>query len=662
MAFGVAFLLLTWASGAQALDALVPCGGTGQALCQTCDILKLVKNLFDFLFFYLMPVMATLLFLYAGFLILLGGMDPGTVQKGYKVFRNTGWGLLILVTAWLIVNTTLRTIAGDNNVAANWWQLECKDELVDTIGAVSPSPTASASANFHFGGGKSGGGGASDSWGIYIKNYMKFETPVNTVFTKKLEVDSSAKKPVTWKITSGDLPDGLKLNETSGEITGTPTKVATYEFTVQVQDSATPKAQGDKEFTATITAGNVGPTTCGDAELKTLAQQALTAGLSFSTDSTCGGGHQAKENITDIVAGRCPAVCNAGSCSSDGKTKLCAANTCPAGGTSGAATVNKNLMRAIIALGAHKQGASSIQISSLTTGSHSCGNDSHYLGNAVDITFSPATQTVAEAIRSFMKSQAGAIATQIACEGGGSFNTTGPCTNVGSSGFHIHAEVRGTGGAAGGGGDSGSGDKTCSYSSVNLCQASGTCPAPSCDKSSDGKFSYGIAIKQAAANIAISGVNTEALIRAVMFKESSCDVNSVSNSNPPSCGLMQLQPATANVFKSRCGVNADITCDWLRQPANAEASICIGAYYLQSIAGGTCGSSVRNIAAGYNGGAGACLASNDCTTAKSCDNKTVRRWECLYDDTAHQTCNAGFDETRNYAPKVLGCYNSNGGT
>src|SRR3989338_5692045 len=490
VAFGVAFLLLTWASGAQALDALVPCGGTNadgtrQALCQTCDILKLIKNLFDFLFFYLMPVMATLLFLYAGFLILLGGMDPGTVQKGYKVFRNTGWGLLILVTAWLIVNTTLRTIAGDNNVAANWWQLECKDEPVDAIG--NPG----------------GGGGATGSWGIYITNYINFETPVNRAFSKILTVDSSAKKPVTWKITSGDLPDGLKLNETSGEITGTPTKIATYEFTVQVQDSATPKAQGDKEFTATITAGNVGPTTCGDAELKTLAQQALTAGLSFSTDSTCGGGHQAKENITDIVAGRCPAGCNAGS------------------GTSGTATVNKNLMRAIIALGAHKQGASSIQISSLTTGSHSCGNDSHYLGNAVDITFSPATQTIAEAIRSFMKSQPGAVASQIACEGGGSFNTTGPCTNVGSSGFHIHAEIRGTGGAAGGGGDSGSGDKTCSYSSVNLCLASCTCPAPSCDKSSDGKFSYGIAIKQAAANIAISGVNTEALIRAVMFKESS---------------------------------------------------------------------------------------------------------------------------------------------
>ena len=443
VAFGVAFLLLTWASGAQALDALVPCGGTNadgtrQALCQTCDILKLIKNLFDFLFFYLMPVMATLLFLYAGFLILLGGMDPGTVQKGYKVFRNTGWGLLILVTAWLIVNTTLRTIAGDNNVAANWWQLECKDEPVDAIG--NPG----------------GGGGATGSWGIYITNYINFETPVNRAFSKILTVDSSAKKPVTWKITSGDLPDGLKLNETSGEITGTPTKVDTYEFTVQVEDSATPKAQGDKEFTVTITAGNVGPTTCGDAELKTLAQQALTSGLSFSTDSTCGEGHQAKENITDIVAGRCPAVCNAGSCSSDGKTKLCAANTCPAGGTSGTATVNKNLMRAIIALGAHKQGASSIQISSLTTGSHSCGNDSHYLGNAVDITFSPATQTIAEAIRSFMKSQPGAVASQIACEGGGSFNTTGPCTNVGSSGFHIHAEIRGTGGAAGGGGGSGS--------------------------------------------------------------------------------------------------------------------------------------------------------------------------------------------------------------
>lgn len=651
----IAFLLLFWASGAQALDSLVPCGGTGQALCQTCDILKLIKNLSDFLFFYLMPVAATLLFLYAGFLILLGGVDPGTVQKGYKVFRNTGWGLVMLAIAWLIVNTTLRTVAGNNNVATNWWQLECKDEPVDAIGTVSPSPTDPGPSNFHFGGGSSGGGGATGTWGIYITNYMNFTAPVNTAFTKKLDVDGNAKAPVIWKVISGNLPDGLVLNETTGAITGTPTKVATYEFTVQAEDSATPKMQGDKKFTATITAGGVGPTTCGDAELKTLAQQAISSGLTFSTSSTCGGGHQAKENIEDIAAGKCPAVCNAGSCSSNGKTKLCTADTCPAGGTGGTTTVNKNLLKAIIALGSNKQGASNIQISSLTTGSHSCGNDSHYAGNAVDITFSPATRTIAEAIRSFMKNQAGAIATQIACEGGGSFNTTGPCTNVGSSGFHIHAEIRGSGGAAGGGGGNSGGDAICKYTNTDLCKASGTCTAPSCNQ-------YGTAIKSAASKIAIGGVNSEALIRAIMFNESSCRVGEVSSSNPPSCGLMQLQPATANTLKSRCGVTANITCDWLRQPANAEASICIGAYYLQAIAGGTCGSSVRNIAAGYNGGAGACGASADCASAKSCDNKTVQKWECLYDDTAHQVCNAGFDETRNYAPKVLGCYKSNGGS
>ena len=196
------------------------------------------------------------------------------------------------------------------------------------------------------------------------------------------------------------------------------------------------------------------------------------------------------------------------------------------------------------------------------------------------------------------------------------------------------------------------GELTCKYSGVNLCQPSGSCPANACSQ-------YSAAINQAAAQVSISGVRTASLIRAIMFNESSCNASARSGSVPPSCGLMQLQPATANTFKNRCGVTANITCDWLTNAANATASICIGAHFLQSLAGGTCGANVRNIAAGYNAGAGNCGVSRDCANDKSCDGGAVRKWECLYDNPRQTTCNTGLDETRNYAPKVLACYNNN---
>jgi 6-phosphogluconolactonase (cycloisomerase 2 family) len=55
--------------------------------------------------------------------------------------------------------------------------------------------------------------------------------------------------PYTWAITSGSLPAGLKLNGTTGAITGTPSAPGTTSFTVQLTDQSLPTAQ---TATATI--------------------------------------------------------------------------------------------------------------------------------------------------------------------------------------------------------------------------------------------------------------------------------------------------------------------------------------------------------------------------------------------------------------------------
>ncbi|HEY4520406.1 MAG TPA: fibronectin type III domain-containing protein, partial [Candidatus Paceibacterota bacterium] len=189
------------------------------------------------------------------------------------------------------------------------------------------------------------------------------------------------------------------------------------------------------------------------------------------------------------------------------------------------------------------------------------------------------------------------------------------------------------------------------YTGTNLCQARQmNCSASTCSQ-------YVPAINQYA-----GGAASANLLKAIMIKESACRVGVQSNSNPPSCGLMQLKPSTANIYRNRCGIESavNITCDWLKSPANASASICIAAEYVRALAQTSCGSSTRNLAAGYNGGSGACNQSQDCNGQTSCDGSPVKRWECLYDNPEHTVCNEGYDETRDYATKVLYCYNNPG--
>lgn len=122
--FTILYFLLIPSGFAQA--GLVPCGTSETQPCTVCHTFELGKNIIDFYLNTAMPLAATFLFFFAGFFLLTSAGKSDRVGKAQKIFTTTIWGIVISLSAWLVVNTILRSLAGDSNAASEWYRIECK--------------------------------------------------------------------------------------------------------------------------------------------------------------------------------------------------------------------------------------------------------------------------------------------------------------------------------------------------------------------------------------------------------------------------------------------------------------------------------------------------------------------------------------------------------
>lgn len=62
---------------------------------------------------------------------------------------------------------------------------------------------------------------------------------IGVLYSQTLQADACATAPLSWQVFTGSLPTGLTLDEETGIISGTPTALGTYNFTILLQTQAT---------------------------------------------------------------------------------------------------------------------------------------------------------------------------------------------------------------------------------------------------------------------------------------------------------------------------------------------------------------------------------------------------------------------------------------
>jgi len=114
--------LLTSAAG------LVPCGGPGEQACTACHLLVLIQRVLDFALKMAFLVIVGFI-VYGGFRWIFSLGKEENLKAGQQIITNAIIGLIIILAAWVIVNTVFWIIKqmGGDDYTGTWFHIECPE-------------------------------------------------------------------------------------------------------------------------------------------------------------------------------------------------------------------------------------------------------------------------------------------------------------------------------------------------------------------------------------------------------------------------------------------------------------------------------------------------------------------------------------------------------
>ncbi len=185
---------VTYAAG------LVPCGGfSDSAMCTACDFVVMAQNIMKW-FVAISASIVALVFALGGMKMVMSAGNTGAVSEAKEMMTNSVIGFLILLGAWLIVNTVLMTVMSDGKGIEVWGEIQCV-----------PNPTMTATNTgggsvTNTGGGSVTGGGTvlniaqiTQKYGTQINSYCSGSAISNCkdVVTALIAAESGGRTSVT---------------------------------------------------------------------------------------------------------------------------------------------------------------------------------------------------------------------------------------------------------------------------------------------------------------------------------------------------------------------------------------------------------------------------------------------------------------------------------
>ena len=132
---------------------------------------------------------------------------------------------------------------------------------LSSAGAISGTPTAAGTASFTVQVKDGANATATKSLSIVVAAAASVTLSINGSISiaasngvpySSTDQATGGTLPYSWSVTSGQLPTGLSLTSTTGNIAGTPTTNGQYTFTLQVTDSSTTKQAASTSYTISV--------------------------------------------------------------------------------------------------------------------------------------------------------------------------------------------------------------------------------------------------------------------------------------------------------------------------------------------------------------------------------------------------------------------------
>jgi hypothetical protein len=133
------------------INCIVPCSGPD---CTACSVMQLGQNILTW-FIRVMALVIAVVFAVGGFKMVMAGGDTGKVSEARGMMTNAVIGFVILLAAWLIVDTVMKTfinpnVMGEGKTYGPWYKIQCVAQPAPTTtgtttgGTVVTTPTPSS--------------------------------------------------------------------------------------------------------------------------------------------------------------------------------------------------------------------------------------------------------------------------------------------------------------------------------------------------------------------------------------------------------------------------------------------------------------------------------------------------------------------------------------